>query len=244
MDQTPSARTGMNRLAHAAARVGALAAVLSVVGAGAMAQTALPPPGLEKKPGTSPNAIVGSTPSVPLKPLKKGTEMVYRTVGPNGDSSTITLRVIDDGTYNGRPVARVTNGKDTQIIDRQTRNWMAILRDGKEIASAKPHRGIWQWPLTVGKAWTAEFVYTDGGVSVGPIGMHWLVESWERVTVPAGTFKAMRLRGEPGRNNTRRVEIWYAPKPGLVVKRTEEQATEKLGVKARTETVLVNYEPK
>lgn len=223
---------------------GAGAVLLTLLPGVAMAQTALPPPGLEKEAGAGPNAIVGSAPSVGLKPLKKGTEMVYRTVGPTGDSSTVTLRVIDDGTYDGRPVARVTNGKDTQIIDRATRNWMAILRDGKVIASAKPHRGTWQWPLTVGKTWTAEFVYTDGGVSVGPIGMRWLVEAWERVTVPAGTFEAMRLRGEPGRNNTRTVELWYAPKPGLVVKRTEEQATEKLGVKSRSETVLIKYEPK
>lgn len=220
------------------------AVLLALLPGMALAQTALPPPGLEKKSGAGQSAVAGSAPSVALKPLKKGTEMVYRTVGPTGESSTVTLRVIDDGTYDGRPVARVTNGKDTQIIDRETRNWMAILRDGKVIASAKPHRGTWNWPLTVGKAWTAEFVYTDGGVSVGPIGMRWLVEAWERVTVPAGTFKAMRLRGEPGRNNTRTVELWYAPKPGLVVKRTEEQATEKLGVKARTETVLMKYEPK
>ena len=220
--------------------------VLAAGSAHVVAQTALPPPGLEKNPGALPNAIGGTPPEVNLTPLKKGTRMVYQTTGPDGGTSKVTLTVIDDGTYKGRPVARVTNGKDTQIIDRQTRNWMAILRDGKELASATPHRGTWQWPLKVGKTWTAEFDYSEtaSGMKVGPIGMHWAVEAWEKVATPAGQFEAMRLRGEPGRNNTRQVTVWYAPKPGLVVKRVEEQATDQPKVRARTETVLVDYEPK
>jgi len=147
------------------------------------------------------------------------------------------------GAYRGRPAVRLTDGKIVQILDPATRNWRATLRDGQEIAAAEPDRGSWSWPLTLGKRWVARFTFRDRrfNVSVGPIVTAWRVEAWESVTVPAGRFKAFRLRGEPGRNNTWQVVLWYAPRIALVVRRVDEQATDQRGVRRTVTLELLDH---
>lgn len=88
----------------------------------------------------------------------------------------------------------------------------------------------YQWPLQVGKAWTAE-----NTVTVHPAGnpvktrTDYRVESWGDVTVPAGTFKAFKLRWT---NNLGETEVrWVSPANGLstVKRHVERPATHPQG---------------
>lgn len=171
----------------------------------------------------------------------EGTRLVYRTTDGRGRESVDAWTVLADGDYEGHPVARLSNGEETRLFDRASRNWLVTLKGDRAVEAVEPHQGTWSWPLRVGKSWRAEFVYHDlvHGVTVGPIGTEWTVEDFEPVEVPAGTFAAMRLRGEPGRNNTRRVLLWYAPELRVVVRRIDEQPGARGGRRRVTE--LVEY---
>lgn len=210
----------------------ALAALL-LGAAPARAQEAVePPPGGGQGPAKPAPVLRETAPVAPMVPLVPGTWMTYRRSDSTAGTMTERWTVSAVGSYRGRPAVRLTDGNIVQILDPATRNWRATLRDGKEIAAAEPDRGSWSWPLTLGKRWQARFTFHDRryNLSIGPIVTDWRVEDWGSVTVPAGRFMAFKLRGEPGRNNTWRVVVWYAPRIALVVRRIAEQATDRSGI--------------
>ncbi|MEO6596787.1 MAG: hypothetical protein ABIP94_18730 [Planctomycetota bacterium] len=80
------------------------------------------------------------------------------------------------------------------------------------------------WPLWVGKRWACEFVdRTRGGIAM-PMSASYLVEGLDTVTVPAGTFEALRivrtlrLQVQDERFLTRTQIVWYAPSIGAEVR--------------------------
>lgn len=219
-------------------------AVLTVVSGLAMSATGpLGPPDVDPAPAA---AAPQKTPKIAFAPLAEGSRMVYRTVNPDGRASVEDWTVMPETTFKGRAVTPLRSGSTVQILDSRNRNLIATLRGKDSVEEVEPDRGVFVWPLELGNSWQAEFTYHDraNNFSVGPIGTTWTVEAWESVTTPAGTFPAMRLRGEPARNNTRRTVIWYAPEPGMVVRRQVVQATGRGSERATTTSELVDYAPR
>lgn len=68
----------------------------------------------------------------------------------------------------------------------------------------------YQWPLAQGKTWDAPYEGADVNTS-------WSVrvQGWEDVTVPAGTFRAIRIdlkrTDSGGRRTVKQEALWYAP---------------------------------
>jgi hypothetical protein len=153
-----------------------------------------------------------------------GTKWVTRTTDQSGAVTTITLTALEDGTYDGKPVYRLSVGTDIRVFDKATRNFVATLRDGKELIVASPHDGTVSWPLWVGKSWRSTYTLHDRvrGRS-DTLGVSWKAESYEEVTVPGGTFKAFKLVSTPGVGMAAYYTIWYVPDPGLVVKQIYER---------------------
>jgi hypothetical protein len=96
--------------------------------------------------------------------------------------------------------------------------------DGEPLHVLSPVDTRYHWPLWVGKRWSCEFV--DRGRDAAPITMHadYLVEDLDTVTVPAGTFPALRivrrlqLVGAPADFLARWQIAWYAPDLGTEVR--------------------------
>ncbi len=65
------------------------------------------------------------------------------------------------------------------------------LVDGKQIAAPRPL----SFPLTVGETWTSDYddPQTRGQQTFAHIHRVYKVMGWENVTVPAGTFRAMKI---------------------------------------------------
>ncbi|MCC7395873.1 MAG: hypothetical protein IT455_02285 [Planctomycetes bacterium] len=79
------------------------------------------------------------------------------------------------------------------------------------------------WPLWVGKRWTCEFVDRTLGGAALPMQASYVVEALEPVTVPAGTFDALRIVRHlrllvDGTWMTRSQIVWYAPTAGVEVR--------------------------
>ncbi|HEB54281.1 MAG TPA: hypothetical protein ENI87_13595 [bacterium] len=88
-----------------------------------------------------------------------------------------------------------------------------------------PADARYHWPLWVGKRWECEFVERVRDRGAMPIRASYHVEALERITVPAGSFEAlrivrrMRLAAPDTDDLPTRVQIaWYAPAVGFEVR--------------------------
>ncbi len=92
-------------------------------------------------------------------------------------------------------------------------NWIGSFSEGRELESAEPCIRVFKWPLTVGEKWSSEYTLRDywHGVHLRCSTVAVRVRACEEVTVPAGTFEALRI--EAGEET-----VWYAPSIGWVVK--------------------------
>jgi len=101
-----------------------------------------------------------------------------------------------------------------------------LAPDGKMAISWEPAT-VWDFPLTVGKSWTKQYKATFRAQNREvPFETKQVVEAYEDVVVPAGTFKAFRVRSSDtlGNENVH----WFAPEVGIFVKtslrRTDKNA--------------------
>jgi hypothetical protein len=108
--------------------------------------------------------------------------------------------------------------------------------DGKPVFTLSPPVGP-QFPLVAGKTWTTRTDSTayPSGRTI-PIDTEWKVHGFEQVTVPAGTFRAIRFSyvdrvgGVPWNDDA----YWIAPELNSVVKGTLRRApTHPLGAGVR-----------
>jgi len=173
-----------------------------------------------------------------------GTKWVSRTVEEPGETKTQVFTVMQEGTYKDKQVFQMSDGVETIVLDRATRNWIATLRDGKVDRSASPHNGELSFPIWVGKSWVARYRFYDSktaGPSHYDVTYSWKVTAYEDVIVPAGTFKAFRLEGS---NPFATTKIWYSPELHLVVKRIWERETFHYRGPGKSTTEVVEYPAK
>ncbi|MGC2415555.1 MAG: hypothetical protein WA459_23025 [Stellaceae bacterium] len=92
--------------------------------------------------------------------------------------------------------------------------------------SASPHNGFFSFPLFVGKSWDHRYTYTFSNLAGGQV---WTrdrratVTSYEKITVPAGTFDTFKIEsstsGHSGNYSGVALETYYySPETGGIVK--------------------------
>ena len=173
-----------------------------------------------------------------------GTKAVFRITDHQRRGTREETVTVVEAAYQGRAVIGLSDGTDMRVFDKGTGNWIATLRGGKERFGASPDDGTYSWPLWVGKSWLASYTYHDRerGRSWNPVETSWKVAAYEDVTVPAGTFKALRLEASPGTNNATQSTLWYAPETGIIVKRIFERTSDHYLGYGKFTTELVGYE--
>jgi hypothetical protein len=84
--------------------------------------------------------------------------------------------------------------------------------DGKPVVLNTPPRLRYVWPLEVGKTWE-QTVHEERPLDRQTLDREELVtvEAEEAITVPAGTFKTLRVVYRNKRTGNIRYEEWYAP---------------------------------
>jgi hypothetical protein len=119
-------------------------------------------------------------------------------------------------TYKGQPHLAFQGSGGTLVAQRDGA-WVAMLApDGKPVTTWEPNAS-YEWPLTPGKTWVRKMKVTNHAQgTVMDVESRGQVEAFEDVTVPAGTFKAVRLRisDNLGNDNT----IWFGYEVGLFIK--------------------------
>ncbi|MBL8754258.1 MAG: hypothetical protein JNK15_13230 [Planctomycetes bacterium] len=85
----------------------------------------------------------------------------------------------------------------------------------------------YHWPLWVGKKWSCEFVDRGPGAPPVPLRADYVVEDLDTITVPAGTFPALRIVrtlrivGVDARYLTQAKLTWYAPDLGIEIRQLD-----------------------
>ncbi|MDO9711358.1 hypothetical protein [Paracraurococcus lichenis] len=137
------------------------------------------------------------------------------TVGPprlaEGDSWTYasTVETRPAGWRQSREEITITRtGSDSIVVRQQTLgaprppierlqrpDWsLARSVNGQEVVVARPLA----FPLSVGKSWTVDYTEQNPSPQQSSVRrqMTYRVLGWEEVTVPAGTFRALKIEGE------------------------------------------------
>src|SRR5215470_3533589 len=137
-----------------------------------------------------------------------GDSWTYRGRGREG-AYTITRKVLREAVFEGRPAYEVEAGNVHYWYTRQL-GYMARVRGDKTERLASPPED-WQWPLQVGKSWSATVDWTDRGeqerhyVLTGV----WTVQAYEDVKTPAGSFKAFKVSRQEIESGASQ-EFWYS----------------------------------
>jgi adenylate cyclase len=145
-----------------------------------------------------------------------GTKYTYKIITEKG-SYERSFVVIVDGLFEGVKVHRVSilGTSEMIIYDKESENLIGKVFNGKLVRGAKPHEGLYRFPLFVGKKYNSEY-FLLGKVRSGNISRTIVVNSFENVTVPAGTFKAFKIIAE---HKGLKDIYWYSPKLRLYPKR-------------------------
>ncbi|MFY9344659.1 MAG: hypothetical protein WAT39_19355 [Planctomycetota bacterium] len=108
--------------------------------------------------------------------------------------------------------------------DRDLGNLGEWTSNGEPRHLLAPADTRYHWPLWLGKRWSCEFADVVPGSQSVVMQADYVVEDLDTVTVPAGTFEALRivrtlrLVGQPGTWLTRTQVAWYAPAAGCEVR--------------------------
>ena len=160
-----------------------------------------------------------------LPTRRAGERFSYRYRNPNGTTGVNSYRLLDTSTFRGRPAYRYRAewGRDGgatvqgyRFVDVETMNFMGSTDlSGEAIwREFKPHNGILDFPLFVGKRYNVLYDRTNHERrQTRSVRSSVSVQALETVTVPAGTFETLRLR-HSGRNRNFVWHWWYAPEIG------------------------------
>ena len=138
-----------------------------------------------------------------------GESWTYRGKGRDG-AYTITRRVLREGVFEGYDAYEVEAGDSRYWYTRQL-GYLARVTGGRTVRRAMPPED-WQWPLQVGRSWSATVTWVDGPAQDQRFLLTgvWTVEAYEEVKTPAGTFKAFKVSRREIESGASQ-EFWYSP---------------------------------
>lgn len=138
-----------------------------------------------------------------------GDSWTYRGRGRDG-AYTLTRRVLQEGVFAGSEAYAIEAG-DARYWYTKRLGYLARIHGGRTVRQAMPPED-WQWPLQVGKSWSATATWVESGeperrfVLTGV----WAVEAYEEIKTPAGTFPAFKVSRREIESGAEQ-EFWYSP---------------------------------
>jgi hypothetical protein len=137
-----------------------------------------------------------------------GDSWTYRGKGRDG-AYTITRRVLGERVFEGVSAYEIEAGDSHYWYTRQL-GYLARVTGGQTVRRAKPPED-WQWPLQVGRSWSATVTWVNGPAQDQRFVLTavWAVEAYEEVKTPAGTFKAFKVSRREVESGASQ-EFWYS----------------------------------
>ena len=138
-----------------------------------------------------------------------GDSWTYRGTGRDG-AYMVTRRVVGEGVFDGHEAYEVQVG-DSRYWFTKRLGYIARVNADRKVQRITPPED-WQWPLQVGKSWSATVTWVDNGPPERRVTLTgvWAVEAYEEITTPAGKFKAFKLTRREVESGASQ-ELWYSP---------------------------------
>jgi len=135
----------------------------------------------------------------------------------------VTQKALGERTWQGRRVRATELPQGTRLSDADKGDWLAMVKGDTTLMTWEPSLG-YDWPLTVGKSFARDYRFVNHVTKQSAdIRSTTTVESFEEVTVPAGTFKAFKVRYT---DSFAESVSWYCPDvAGWVKVRTTRNST-------------------
>ena len=138
-----------------------------------------------------------------------GDSWTYRGRGQSG-TYNVTRKVLREGLFEGRDAYEIDAGGTHYWYTKQL-GYLARTKGDQTTRLASPPED-WQWPLQVGKQWSAVVNWTDQTDTqqqTYTLTGLWSVEAYEEVKTPAGTFKAFKVTRREVESGASQ-EFWYS----------------------------------
>lgn len=176
------------------------------------------------------NEVAGPPGPIESPQLKTGEQWRYdERNGYNGALINTWLREVAE-TKGTSTTLRFTDKTQTKeaIVDHLDGGLLQEVFPGGEVVSyAQPLLHL-PSPIAPGASWQQRVAATDSTGKKNVMSLHAKARGWERVTVPAGEFVALKIvkdlylgDAEWWRSQTRRTIVdWYAPEVKTLVRRT------------------------
>jgi len=146
---------------------------------------------------------------IPRPDWKVGNQWTYVETRP-GFTTKITEEVVTETMVWGVPCFLVRIGDETHFYTKPTLSLIAIAKDGNLTSrNSKPDR-IFFWPLETGMEWQNSFIRRDFEKGFARrINYMMVAANSEQVTVPAGTFQAVKIQAYGYETGRLVAEYWY-----------------------------------
>jgi len=149
-----------------------------------------------------------------------GDEWTYQVKRAGGEPVELN-RVVREDEFNGKASYVVRANGLELFVAKETLARLAAMEDGKIIAKYDSFQQF-SWPLTVGKRWRGEFERENVATKKKKkIDLMMIVAEAKDVSVPAGTFKTVRIQAYDSKSGRLMLEYWYAPETKWTVKSRE-----------------------
>lgn len=156
-------------------------------------------------------------------PMGTTTTMSVTSTGSYGAGTSQVTTTIGQRSWEGRTVIAQESLAGAMLLDPDDGTRLGFVGpNGQTQWTLKPSIGF-RYPMQVGKSWVVESTMTlmgPQGSRTLPVRSEWRVEALEDVTVPAGTFRALRVTvndamgGQPWNADT----YWVEPVQEMTVK--------------------------
>jgi hypothetical protein len=169
---------------------------------------------------------------------KVGDEWAYRYEGAAA-SGTYVWSIVRAEVMDGFDCYVIKTGEREIFFRKHDLATVRELVGGVVVRRDVPPRLHYQWPLVVGSKWQQDLTFENWrDKQTSSLSLSWEVVGAEDVTVPAGTFKTLKIVSRNERTSRPYYEIWYAPDVKQFVKIHEwreagEQTRELIAYKLR-----------
>jgi hypothetical protein len=162
-------------------------------------------------------------------PIGSTFTQTYRNTGSYGSGTRTATTQVAERTWEGKQYLAFVGPTGTILANPVTGAWSTLLApDGSPAISFDPPAG-YDYPLVVDKTWGRSVRQTlHKANKTLQNEVKYKVEAYEDVTVPAGTFKAFKIRQQWFLNSKLGADNinWYVPELGIFVKQLQTRTAD------------------
>lgn len=149
---------------------------------------------------------------------KVGYVWTYVRKRPGGEKKVVK-EITREETFEGVPSYVVKIEERENFYAKDGLSLSVTISGGKLLSKRHPPSQPLVWPLAVGAEWRNSFTWENFDLkSAETFDFHRVASNLDRVTVPAGTFDAIKIDTYESDSGLLRFEYWYSPKVKWFVK--------------------------